>query len=75
MLTDAIFIAGVDAATQGAVAQYVPPPAGLLRGPVPGEGPLPHRAGHLLPPPVLAEGAQSQGGDVPQRTGGDPGCD
>ena len=70
-----MFAAGVDAASQGPVAQHVPPPAGLLRRSVPGEGPLAHRARHLLPPPVLAEGAQSQGGDVPQRTGGDPGCD
>jgi len=26
------------------------------------------------PPQVLAEGAQSQGGDVPERARGDPGC-
>ena len=70
-----MFVAGVDAAPQGEVAQHVPPPASLLCGPVPGEGSLPHGACHLLPSEVLAEGAQSQGGDVPQRAGGDPGCD
>ena len=63
---------GADATAQGALPLYVSPTAGLLRGPVPGEGPLPHRAGHLQPPEVLAQGPQPQGGHVPQRVGGDP---
>ncbi len=38
--------AGSAALAQSAEPVRVPPPAGLLRSSVPGEGSLPHRAGH-----------------------------
>ena len=41
--------AGVAAIAQSAEPVRVPPPVGLLRGPVPGKGPLPHRACHYVP--------------------------
>ena len=43
---------------------FVPRPAGLLRGPVPGEGRHSDRAGHQGPPQVLAQDMFTEGGYV-----------
>ena len=45
----------------------VPRPAGLLRGPVPGEGRHPDGAGHQGPPQVLAQDLFTEGSHVPGR--------
>ena len=44
----------------------VPRPAGLLRGPVPGEGRHTDGAGHQGPPQVLAQDLLPEGGHVPR---------
>ena len=59
---------GAAAPAQGEVPERVPPPAGLLRGAVPREGPVPHRTCHHRPPQVLAKGPQSQGSQYCQYT-------
>ena len=56
----------------GEVSLGVPPPAGLLRGAVSGEGPLADRAGHPQPPAILAESAFPEGGHVSERARRDP---
>ena len=71
-VNNTLCLSGADASAQGALSLDVSPTAGLLRGPVPGEGSLPHRASHLQPAQVLAQGPQPQGGHVSQRVGGDP---
>ena len=53
---------GAAAPAQGQVAVCVPPPARLLRGAVPREGPLPHRACHHVSTQILAKSAQSKRG-------------
>jgi hypothetical protein len=45
-----ILTAGPAAVAQSAEPVRVPPPAGLLCGPVPGEGSLTHRARHHVSP-------------------------
>ena len=44
----------------------VPRTAGLLRGPVPGEGRHADGAGHQGPPQVLAQDLLPEGGHVPR---------
>ena len=49
----------------GAVPEPVPRPAGLLRGPVPGEGRHAHRAGQHEPPYTGVAGGGSLGDQLP----------
>ena len=51
----------------GALLVAVPRPAGLLRGPVLGEGRHLDGAGHQGPAQVLAQDLLPEGGDVPGR--------
>ena len=59
---------GADAATQGQVAVGVPPAVGLLRRPVPREGPVAHRARRPQPPQVLAQSPLAQRGQSTRPT-------
>lgn len=57
----------------GQVVGRLPRAAGLLRGAVHRQGPLPNRAGGPLAAQVLAQSALHQGDDAPQRAGGGAG--
>ena len=58
----AVSAAGPDPLAQGQDTQHVPPTAGLLRGPVSGEGPRTDRVCSPWTAQVLAQSPQSQGG-------------
>ena len=64
--TQAVPGQGVAAAAQGQVSGAVSRPAGLLRRPVPVEGPDADGGGDPRPAQVLAQDVQLQGGHVHQ---------
>ena len=61
-----LFFPGFDASSQGEIFVRLPPPVGLLRGPIFGEGPQSDGASDHDPTQVLAQGPLTQGGHVSQ---------